>query len=311
MVARGPMRVHRAGRWQDRGVTTRLLGLLLALVALTGCGVRLDSPDPVPSSPDAAEVVRQREALRARQFAAVEPEGEHADLVAAVATHASAQLDALGGVWVAWPAGDGPTPTADATADVVIGPGAAGLLDSLTATTPDVAAAALAGGDPEIATLYAAIATARTVDADRLAVALGTPGAVTPLPGSLDTPDPAVARALDAAAYRLETLAARERAADAAAEAERFVARAGEFRSLAEGIVAANGWLGTAADPREPYYPVTEDDAATLHRDLAVLLVAAVGDSDDRAGMLDAALSCALEASRRGQELGALPGLAS
>ena len=42
-----------------------IVALLLATLALTGCGVRLDAPDPTPTSPTADEAIRQREALRA------------------------------------------------------------------------------------------------------------------------------------------------------------------------------------------------------------------------------------------------------
>lgn len=302
MVARAGMPLQfRLTVGQDRGVR-RLLVVLAALV-LSGCGLRIDAPDPTPSPPSADEVVRQREALRSQALAEVE--GEEA--VARVAGHAAQQLDALGGVWVAWPAGDGPTPTADPTPDIVVAPGAAGVLASLDATIPDLVSASQDADDAGLARLLAAVATARTADAEVLAAALGAARDLPPLPATLESTDAEVVRSLDAAAWLLESIAARTRASGG--DAGPLVERAEALRELGHTTVAANGWLGTAADPRDPWYPASDDDVATIEADLARVLVAAIGERDGREGLLAAARNCAALAARGGADLGALPGL--
>lgn len=279
-----------------------LVALVLAALALAGCGLRLDAPDPTASPASADETLRQREALRAAELAAIDP----ADgALAAVAARARAQEEALGGVWRAWPAGDGPTPTVDPTADVAVGPG--GVLLWLRATRPGLEDAVVDAGDPGLATLLAAVAIARAVDEDALARAAGEDPGLPGPPADLATTDPGLVRALDAAAHTLQELAAR---AGAAGEDSAALAGAAEsWRTLSESIVTANGWAGTAADPREPLYDVGTAGVAQVDRDLALALLAAVDDTPDRRAMLDAAVGRAIAAARAGADLGALPGL--
>lgn len=279
-----------------------LVALVLAALALAGCGLRLDAPDPTASPASADETLRQREALRAAELAAIDP----ADgALAAVAARARAQEEALGGVWRAWPAGDGPTPTVDPTADVAVGPG--GVLPWLRATRPGLEDAVVDAGDPGLATLLAAVAIARAVDEDALARAAGEDPGLPGPPTGLATTDPGLVRALDAAAHTLQELAAR---AGAAGEDPAPLAGAAEsWRTLSEAIVTANGWAGTSADPREPLYDVGTAGVAEVDRDLALALLAAVDDTPDRRAMLDAAVGRAIAAARAGADLGALPGL--
>jgi len=282
----------------------RLLALVLAAVALTGCGVRIDGPDPSPSAPTLDEVLRQREALRAEALAAT----DGGDLGTQVTAHAARQLEALGGVWIAWPQGDGPTPTPAPSADVVVAPGAEGLLAALDRTTPDLVAATGEVATPELARLFAAIATARTADAEGLAGALGAARELPALPVEIHSADPAVARALDAAAWVLEAAAARSRAAGE--DPGPLTERASLLRGLGEFVVTANGWSGTPGDPREAWYPLdAADDLAGLEADLARVLVAAVGAPEGRDGLLQAARNCAALAARGGADVGPLPGL--
>lgn len=285
----------------------RLLALLTLVVALAGCGVRVDAPDPTPSRPSADEVVRQREALRAAAFAAAPPASSPA--AATVAAHATEQLAALGGVWVGWPAGDGPTPTSAPTADVAPSTPAE-LLEALERTTPELLGAAAVVDDPDLATVLAAVAVARTLDAAALATELGAPAPPpTLLPEAIATASPALVRALDAAAWALEVHAAAGRSADAAA-AEMLAGRAARLRLLAEGAAAANGWAGTESDPREPVYDVTRlPTAGAVSEALLTALLADLPATPDREAHLAAMISCARTAAAAGVELGALPGL--
>lgn len=280
-----------------------IVALLLATLALTGCGVRLDAPDPTPTSPTADEAIRQREALRAAELTAVVPAGD--PLLESVADHAVAHLGALGGVWRAWPAGDGPTPTTDPTADVTVGPD--GVLAWLRTTRPSLEEAVVEATDTDLVAVLGAIAVSRALDEDALAVAAGEEPPVDDLPADLATADPGGARALDAAAHTLEVLAARAAAAGEDADA---LARAAEARRvLAARLVADNGWEGTAADPREPFYDVVATTTAEVDGGLALALLAALGDAPDRAAVLDAAVGRAVAAARGGEDLGPLPGL--
>jgi hypothetical protein len=279
-----------------------LVSLLLVALALTGCGLRVDAPDPTPSAASQDEVLRQREALRAAELASA---GAGSDLLDDITGRAAVQGAALGGVWRAWPDGDGPTPTTDPSSDVVIGAG--GVLAWLRATRPSLSDAVLAADDPDLATLLAAIAVARAVDEDLLALAAGEDPPLPDVPDDLVTGDPAVVRALDGAAHVLEELAAR---ASASGEDHADLARRAEqWRTLAARMVTVNGWEGTAADPREPFYEVGSASAASVDRDLAVAFVTAIGGAADREAMLEAAIACALAASRQGEEIGALPGV--
>ncbi|NCD19391.1 MAG: hypothetical protein EOL89_05350 [Actinobacteria bacterium] len=279
-----------------------LVSLLLVALALSGCGLRVDAPDPTPSAASQDEVLRQREALRAAELATA---GAGTELLEDVAARAAVQGAALGGVWRAWPDGDGPTPTTDPTSDVVVGEG--GALAWLRATRPSLRDAVVAADDPDLATLLAAIAVARAVDEDLLALAAGEDPRLPDVPEDLVTGDPAVVRAIDGAAHVLEGLAAR---ASAAGEDHADLARRAElWRTLADRMVSANGWEGTAADPREAFYEVGSASTASVENDLAVAFVTAIGGAADRQAMLEAAVACALAASRQGAEIGPLPGV--
>lgn len=285
----------------------RLAVAILALT-LTGCELRLDEPDPTPAPPSAAEQTRQREALRAEALA--ELAGHSDPALAALGEHASVQLAELGGVWEPWPSGGAPeTPPPPAEPD--ISPtDAQSTLDALATTNPELCEAAVSEED---ALLYGSLCLARRLDALALAESLGQPGPTVPgLPQSLETADPALVRAMDAAAYALDVHAANARAAEDTEGGAELADRAAALRILAIGAVDANGWSGTDADPREPYYDVsTLPSVAEIEAGLANAFIAALDSEGSRGALLAAAFSSAAKARAGGVDLGALPGLAS
>ena len=285
----------------------RIAAALLAL-ALTGCELRLDEPDPSPAPPSAAEQVRQREALRAHAFAALAGTDP---VLAGLADHATVQLDALGGVWEPWP-GDGAPPTPPPAPRADIAPhDPASALEALAATTPEVCDAAASADEADDALVYGSICLSRRLDRWALAETLGEAGPVIPgIADSVSTTDPALVRALDAAAYALDVHAAKARAAGDPDAGTALAERAAALRMIAVSAVDANGWSGTDADPREPYYDIAELPAvAEIEADLARAFIAALALDGSRTGLLAAAFSCAAAARAGGVDLGALPGI--
>lgn len=286
----------------------RLAAAILAL-SLTGCELRLDEPDPTPAPASAAEQIRQREALRAEAFTELALTGD--PLLEPLAAHASMQLAALGGVWEAWPDGGGPeTPPPPPSADIAP-TDAASALDALATVNAEVCDAAVGAAEADDAVVYGAICLARRLDRWTLAEALAQPGPVVPgLPAAIETSDPALIRALDAAAYAFDVHAANARAAEDGALSSSLATRAAEFRYLAINAVDANGWSGTDADPREPYYALAAlPPVAEIEADLARAFVAALAVDGARPALLAAAFTCAAAARAGGIDLGALPGV--
>lgn len=281
----------------------RLIAVLFVLL-LTGCGVRLDGPDPSPGPPSAGEVARQREALRADVLTGVD-----AEVAAGVAEHAGAHVEALGGVWVAWPDGDGPedAPAPD-TADIAVPTSTAELVDTLVRTAPDLVDAAIAAPDAETAILYAAIAASRQADLTAAQLELGN--AVTlEWPATVQTTDPETIRALDAAAYALDVFAAQSSAAGVEAP---YAADAFRLRQWADAAAESLGIAGTDDDPRSPMYDVTPlPEPATAYGDLTAVLASAVGQSAQRAEAVAAARAAATQTVLEGGAVPALPGLAT
>lgn len=290
------------------GVMKRIAAALVVL-ALTGCEVRLDEPDPSPAPPSAAEEIRQREALRAAAFAELAQSDD--GVLGTLGAHASVQVEALGGVWVPWPDGGAPeTPPPAPVAD--ISPtDAASALEALASTTPEVCDAAVGAAEADDALVYGSICLARRLDRWALAESLGEPGpVVAALPEAIGTSDPGLVRALDAAAYALDVHAANARAGGDDAGSAAHATRAAEFRYLAISAVDANGWAGTDADPREPFYDITAlPSPAEIEADLARAFVAALAVDGSRPALLAAAFTCAAAARAGGVDLGALPGI--
>lgn len=266
----------------------RLLAALLAMLLLTGCSVRIDQPDPTVAPASQAEEVRQREALRAA--ALVESDD------AALAADAAAQLAALGGVWQAWPDGDGPSAaTASPTADITASDDP---LQVLATTTPDLAAAAITASDSSAALLYASIYSARTA---RYIERGGTVDAA--WPATLSTTSSDLIRALDAAAWVLDVYAAQGVVDSQEADT---------LREWAERGAVSAQLAGTADDPREATYSITPlPELSEIWGQLAAEFVAAVPQSSDRETMLQAVAAATQRAVAAGYSVGALPAIAS
>lgn len=193
-----------------RGPVLRGRAVLLAAVAavaLTACGVRLETPPPPPPTPDAAETLRQRtvaDALLLQELAAAtgHPDPAVQLLLDAVEEAARAHEDALGGVYdpgtgaqdgAPDPAAGPPTPSPAAAPSPTDGPAApegddtAGGQDAepaddaavgrLVATLAETAGTALAGADEaadgSVARLLGAVAVNRLLLGERLAAVAG------------------------------------------------------------------------------------------------------------------------------------------
>lgn len=323
--------------------------LIAAALALTGCaGLRVESPPPTTPPADALEQARQRQAETAAEIAstadaaattAADPVGPVLRVVAAAAT---AQLDALGGVWEPYP-GETPTDAPAPTGAAEPGAGEQGagepteptaaeptqpqdVVDLLTAGAAEALDDAATVDDGRLARLLASIGLHRELAADQLAAAAGLP-APAPAPAVAPTGVPAglstealgpVIVSLDALGAAWEVVAARSSEAARADAA----ARAAAARSDAEAWARAAGVSGTATDPRAVGYalpaevldPTTDPLAraqvlARLHTELGATwleLVAGAGPGE-RAALISAART-ALR-SGTGDVAPAFPGL--
>ncbi|GAA1623626.1 DUF4439 domain-containing protein [Georgenia ruanii] len=316
-----------------RGRSVRAAAVALAAAAaLAGCGlVRFDTPPAEPASPSAAEVLRQDEAVRADRLAATVAEITAAPGVAPVlervGAHARAHVDALGGVWVAWPEGapEGVATQAPPTAPPT---GATGrdVLSELTAGAAGARAGALSTSDGHLAAALLAVAVSRAADAADLAAALGTQApastAAPMTPEALGTlkVDGADVQVLDAARFALETVAARTSGETRA----RAVRQVGELQGLVDAALAAG-----APDERRGAYdlgmgePAAGGSAAsdTLGPEQAVAVaaeqrllahwtsVAAAAPPGQREAPVAAAEDAAAQLRAWGGQLPALPGL--
>jgi hypothetical protein len=197
--------------------------LAAAVLALTACGVRLETPPPPPPTPDAAEILRQRtvaDALLLQELAATtdHPDPAVQVVVDAVEEAAGAHVDALGGVYdpgtgpdepapdpaegaSAPSPGGAPSPTDGSgtpQADDADGPDPAGADDAvglLAATLTGTAETALASADEAadgpLARLLGAVAANRLVLGERLTAAVDGPdGAVGTRTAAWDVVDP-------------------------------------------------------------------------------------------------------------------------
>lgn len=291
-----------------RGVARRRAAVVAALaLALSGCGLRLETPPPQEPSPDAAEQVRARTVDAALDLeAAAGSAASSADEATAavlddVAAFSAEHVDALGGVYDSGL----PRPTQSATSTTAPTVTPHDVLDALRAAAGSALTDADAAPDGGTARLLAAIGTARDELAARLASALGEPadGGATattaPAPTSSGTasaqPDPTAtgtapalpagmtdeaARALvlahDQAGYGFEVVAAK------LADDARAAARASGVRHRA----AATAWAERAAiadtdrDPRRTAYALPGGlDDPTAAGALAASLEGAVAEA--------------------------------
>ncbi|WP_448071641.1 hypothetical protein [Georgenia yuyongxinii] len=320
----------------------RVLAVAAAAALLAGCGaVRLDTPPPRPASPDAAEVTRQDEAVRAatieQTVSEVTADGAVAAVLERVGAHAEAHTEVLGGVWSPWPEGapkDVATPDV-ATAAPTAEPTAADVLALLTAGAAAAREAALTAGDDAAAAAMLAVSLSRSGDAADLAAATGaeapassaaplTPQAL--LERGADGPTVLV---LDSARFALETVAARSdgtaraHAADRAAYLQGLVdaALAAGAPDTREGAYdlgvgepgrdaagAGQGTDGEAADPAlttQQAIAVAAEDRLLRHWTFSLGLVG----PDEREALIAAAEDAAAQVRDWGGRLPALPGV--
>lgn len=309
-----------------RRVVAALAGAAAA-ASLGGCGLRLETPPPVAPSPDTAEQLRQESAADAATLAAtvseVTAEGATAELLDRVGVEADAHLDALGGVWVAWPEGppEGavepqPAPTTPPVPD----PGVADVLDLLV----DGAAQARDGvlepaATDDLAAVLAAVSISRAHAAADLARAGGTA-----VPESSAAPldregllargaDGPTLRVLDQARFAWETVAARSEGS----AREAATARAAHLQALVDVAVEAG-----APDERLAVYDLPgADEEAGLSAERAAVVDAesrllehwlfslGLVAPEDRGALVDAAADSARRVVDAGGTLPPLPGL--
>ncbi|CAM5793147.1 DUF4439 domain-containing protein [Cellulomonas persica] len=290
-----PSRVARITRPRR---TVLAAALAAAALALSGCGLRLETPPPVEPSPDALEQVRARtvgDAL-ALQAAAQDALATTTDEVAEpllndVVTFSAQHVAALGGRYDSGiePGTDAePGPDGEPTATPSVAPTAAAVtaqdvLALLGDTTTTAGTDADSTADGPLARLVGAIAVSRADLTDRLAAALGEDSSGPALPEAVVVPpevDVAVAGPLalahDEAGYALEVVAARGPAETRKAT----LAAARTHRAAGESWASAAGVAGTEQDPRLAQYglPTDLDQDGALNR-----LAVAVQDGIARA----------------------------
>ncbi len=164
-----------------------LAGALAAVLLLSGCGLRWETPPPAEPVPDAAEAARRgaveaADALAAAARAAADGAPEAAAPVLALVTAtADDQVAALGGPYDSGIPAATPSPTPSPSAAAA---DPADVLTLLGEAASTARADARTAEEPGLARLLAAVAASRAQLADRLAAALGVePPAVDADPG--------------------------------------------------------------------------------------------------------------------------------
>lgn len=186
-----------------------MIGTLLALLALSGCGVRLDGPAPAEPVPDADEISRQAMVADVvavhdgaeQVLALLPPESAEATSLAQVMTFAQLHDDALGGVYDSGldhgtddtaqsqtelepgtvptdgteaPAGtDATDPAAPAPTQPVPATSAGDVVALLTQSAARARGSLVTPTDPALARLYASIAASQLDSARDLAARTG------------------------------------------------------------------------------------------------------------------------------------------
>ena len=309
----------------------RLLLAAMALGALLGgCDLRRETPPPTPRSPDGVEQARQQAAVESRELvdlAAASGPAAAAELrptLATIGAHASAQLAALGGVYV----DRGATPTGTPSGATPGGTGAAtptavspaAMIARLDQSYAAARRAAVAATDGKLARLLASISADRIIQARQLAqrASLALPPLTmsevpSVLPRGLATSAAVdLVRAEDEAGFAWEVSAALR--TGSARESAR--ARAVIHRARAQAWAEAAKVAATPQDPRRVAYTIDRAAAAThLPADVETALaarysslVATVGLAD-RPVMVDDLADCAATARAWGAPQTAFPGL--
>ncbi|GAA4423487.1 hypothetical protein GCM10023169_19200 [Georgenia halophila] len=298
---------------------------MLVALSSAGCGLRLDTAPPEAPNPDPAEELRQEAAARTATLAATvggvtDPE-DGAAVLERVAVHADVHLDALGGVWVAWPGGapEGATPPPPPPTAPVDDPSAADVVELLATGASEAREAAVAAPTEDLAVLLASVSLSRSRGAADLATAVGAPP-VEPAaaPMNRDTllargVDGPTVQVLDQARYAYEAVAART----SEVSRESAKARADHLQLLVDVAIEAG-----APDARLGVYSLPgADEEAGLNAEQAAAVRAETlllehwlfslgrADADLRPALLDAAAAAAARILEWGGTLPALPGL--
>jgi len=314
-----------ARRVLGRRAAAALVGVAVA-VSLAGCGLRLETPPPVAPSPDAAEELRQEAAVDAATLTStvseVTAEGTTAEVLDRVGSDADAHVDALGGVWVAWPEGapEGAVPPDPvSTAPPVPDPGVADVLGLLEQGAAAAREGALEAPTDELAGMLAAVSISRAQAAGELARASGET-----VPETMATPmdrtgllargvDGPTLLVLDQARFAWETVGARSEGPARGAA----TARAEQLQSLVDVAVEAG-----APDERPAVYdlPGADEEAGLSAEQAAVvdaesrllehwLFSLGLVGPEERGALVDAAADSAQRIVDAGGTLPALPGL--
>lgn len=258
------------------GVLRLAVAALAAVLLLSGCDLRLETPAPQPRQPDATELVRSRAVDDAvalaehARLAALGPAADDAAVAEAldqVAVFADLHSDQLGGVYVSGlePAGAQTGPSS--SAPPLVTPQDVLALLGVTALTARADADAASSG--ALGRLLASVAASRADQAARLAAALavdapagaGATFDTAPEPGAVDLPVlSSLVLAEDEAGYAFEVIAAK------LADEQRALAQhqAAAHRARAQVWADASGLGSAGSDPRRAAYalPAGLDDPA-------------------------------------------------
>lgn len=313
-----------------------LLALLAAVLAISGCAVRWDTPPAAIPTADDAERIRAQAVETSLVLAgALAPAGASAqeealaEVLTAASRDAAAHADALGGRWTPPPRPDSsPSAPPAPQPGVLVG---ANAVEALIEAALEARSQAIEAQGSELAALLGSVALSRWSRAIDVSEALGdaadaqseTLDPVEAIPAGADPTAlrlaslpqaSAMTRALDAAGFGMEVLAARADGDERAA----LAARAQRLRASARAIADGAGLAGTTADPREIAYDVTtsldstvEQNAARIESELlaAWLVAGADAPAGARAVAWNAAAECLLVARGWGARLPGLPGL--
>lgn len=313
--------------------TARAVVAALAVLLVSGCGLRLESEPPPLPVPDAVETVRDRTASDAVTIAETaeravptSPDAV-ADLLASLAAASAAHGEALGGPYTPFP--DLP-PDADAEPTATAPPpqGVDELIALITASAASALADADATEDAPLARLVAAVGLSRLLHADAIAAAAGDPLPPPDVAVPEHVPDGVAGQQVsvlvhseDALGLAWEVLAARSTDAERNAAAD----RATVHRLRAQDWAVAAGIAGTGQDPRRSTYALptelTDPDAGTgdllavtaaLEAELAAGYLGAAGEATpgERSALLNLALDCLRAAAVPGSLPPTFPGTA-
>ena len=302
----------------------RVALLAACVVALAGCGLRLETDGPAPPLPGPDEQVRAQTVTDAQALAdaasALEPTADAtlSPVLSDITTFSAAHIEALGGVY------DSGLPTSAPTTTPTSAPTPAGLLDLLATATTTAATDTDQVRDPALARVLGSVAVARGELTARLAEALDVevPSTAPASPAPPDASHPVVAPSLvlahDQAGYAFEVIAAQAPAGSDLRGAA--VTAAGYHRAQATAWARTGGFDGTSTDPRRAQYQLPDglSDPATA-RALAVALEQAVAQAasaaladaapGDRADLLADLGAATADATAWGATPDPLPGL--